>query len=361
MRVHFVGEPDNQVSISSQHGRALAATGVQVTFDTADTPWRSLCRECDVVHLVSYESLDYSILRRMRSARAAGVVVFRYWTGLDVLWAKCHAPTQLVAKALADLGVVQLAANEALLEDLSRIGIEASIQPPVCLRLSTANQPQALPDDFTVLCHLPTPRRELYGGDRVDQLIASLPGVRFLILGDTDTDYGKHENVESLGVVDDVRRSIHRATAVLDVRRFQGTSRLILEGMSLGRHAITTVPVEHARLATTLPDLERSIRALRTTVEFNLDGREYVGETFDRGDTVLALRQRMEQALEPGRASLTLKGKLRATSQILKTPGVLSRRRFDLPDPNVIDQTDEATQLLVKQAHDALAVAATTG
>ncbi len=356
MRVHFVGEPDDAVSITSQHGRALAAAGVDVTFDAADQPWRSVWCECDVIHLVSYETRDFSLLRRIRTARSAGVVVFRYWTGLDVLWAACHEPTRRVARALTDLGVVQLAPNDALADRLARMDIPALMQRPVCLCVSTSTKPQALPGEFTLLCHLPTRRRALYGGRLVDRLISSLPGVRFLILGDAGRDYSRCHSVESLGLVDDIRRSIHRCTAVLQPRLFQGASRLVLEAMSLGRHAITSTPMPHAQHAVTEADVVRTIRALRSKVEFNLEGREHVGRKFNRNEVIVSLRRRMEQALAPGRMALAFRGRLSAASLALRMPVLFSRRRFDLPDPEQLGACDEATRLLVSQAHDAPAL-----
>jgi|GEM_PF-2746957 len=361
MRIHFVGEPDDQVSITSQHARALAAAGVDVTFDSTDSPRRSMYRQCDVIHLVSYETRDFSLLRRIRWARAGGVVVLRYWTGLDVLWAACHHPTRRFAQALVDLGVVQLAPNKTMADRLARIGISASVQRPASPSVSTATQPRPLPNEFTLACYLPSRNRELYGGSLIDGLIRRLPGVRFLILGDTATDFSSCRNVESLGFVNDVHRVLHRCTAVLQVRLFHGASRLVFEAMSLGRHVISSTPMPHAQHAVTEAQVVRAVRALRSEPRFNLEGREHIGMEYDYSDLIASLRRRMEQALQPGRVALAVRGRMHAASLTLRMPALLSRRRFELPRPHELDTDDEATRLLVSQACDSPAPVIATG
>ena len=207
MHVHFVGENDDGISVSSHHARALAEAGVETSFDDAGQARDSFARSADAVHLVSYEQMDNSLLRRVAGIRASGVPIARFWTGRDVLWAQFHEGTRLIAAALARLGVVQLCRTPAMVHELAALHIDASQGPLLSLNVTSKQQPEPLPARFSALCYLPSRHRDLYGGPLVDSLIRLMTDVRFLVLGDTRTDYSAAGNVESLGFVEDISRS----------------------------------------------------------------------------------------------------------------------------------------------------------
>jgi len=344
MHVHFVGEPDDGITVSSHHARALAERGVEVSIDGSET---ASSPKPDVIHLVTYGQRNYRLLRSLVAARLAGVPLLRYWTGRDVLWAKVHSASRAFAHAVVRLGAVQLARTQALVDDLARIGVPASPGPMLSLHVFNTYQPEPLPGVFTVLCHLPTERRDFCGGRWVDTLIRRMPSVRFLILGDAATDYGAFRNVESLGVVDDVSRAIQRSTVTI-VPRLDGVlSRLALETLCQGRHAVTTCPAPHCGYAESIEGFVRTIRTFERDVDFNLDGREYVCREYGKPQATRQLFQALEGCLERGQLGLQLKGGWRGAMMALCNPGIFGRKSFALPDPDSLPEEATAFHALL--------------
>ena len=345
MHVHFVGEADDGLSVSSHHARALARAGVEVSFGADGVVDRSTIKTTDVVHLVTQEQRDNRLFRSLVGARAAGLPVVRFWTGRDVIWARHHEPTLQIARDLATLGTVQLARTPELVADLADLEITASVGPVLSMNLSDTASPQPLPKHFTVLCYLPSRERAYHGGAWVDALIHWLPNVRFLILGDSDTDYSAQKNVESLGFVGDVARTIQRSTVTI-VPRIDGIlSRLTLETLSHGRHAITTHPWPHCEHADSVDAFLSTIRHLSRDPQFNLVGREAVCRDYDRKVSLAAMLQLLEECGDPSSPAGKLRGGWLGVAARLRRSGILRSEVFDLPEPD--DLPPEASALRV--------------
>ncbi len=349
MRVHFISDAWDAPSLAAQHALAMQRHGAAVTTDLTEEGcgWRALVRDTDVVHLTFGLARDYATLRRVRTARMCGAAVVRYWNGLDVLWANAHAATRRIGRALADLGVMQWAPNEAVAAALAHIGINADIVPPADLNVSADAQPHAFPKTFTLLVHLPAERRELCGGGIVDSLIDRLPGVRFLILGDDAARYAGRQNVEVLGPVDDMLRTLVRATAVLDVKLFPSAHRLAIEAMSMGRHVITTAAVPHARHADSADALVGAVALLRRDPHFNLEGREYTAQHHDGALRATAILERFRAAIEPGRTALAMRGSAAGARLALTFPAIYSRRPVPPPMLESVPSDDPVARVLL--------------
>ena len=354
MLVHFLGEPEQAVNPSSQNAAALASIGVSVEFDPpqAEDGWRShswgsTCREIDVAHVVTYSQCHWVLLRKLWRARMLGVQIVRYWVGSDCLWARFHAPSRRFAQALGHLGVLNLAVADHLVEELASIGVQAQTVPVIAANISANAEPQPLPKEFTVLCYLPTRRREFYGGSVVDQLIEDLPEVRFIILGDQETDYRRFGNVESLGFVDDLGRTIGRCTVLVRPTRHDGMPRMILEMLSHGRHAIASHPYPHFFHAGDATGIKTILRRLRHRCEFNLAGRQWVCGHFETGRTAAVLRDRMQRCLDVGRAALRRKGRWQAMQLLSRCPWILSRKSFPLPGPEDLPEEAEPLRIVL--------------
>jgi hypothetical protein len=332
VHVHFSGEPDDGQSVSSHHAGLLADDGVAVSFDHEDQDPKAVCRKADAVHLVTFGQRDGNLLRWLLTVRKAGLPIVRYWTGPDYLWARFHLPSRRFAHAVGQLGARQIAPCESLARDLSCVAVTAEPGLVASIHVSSRVEPRPLPENFTVLCHLPSLRRAFYGGEIVDRLIRRLPQVRFLILGDGGTDYTALKNVESLGRVEDVARSIQRATVTIHPLAYGCASRLVLESLSHGRHAITSFDWPHCVKAQTAEAFERAIRTLQENQRFNLAGRKYVCGIYDRDLAQKALRQVFERALCAQAAGAKLRGRWQAAAVAMRYPSVYSRRPFPLPN-----------------------------
>lgn len=351
MRVLFLGEPDDGISLSSHHARLLGESGIDVAFATNDKSWRSQCRSVGVIHLVTSEQRDNTLLRRLVAARGSGVAILRYWTGVDLLWARHHAPTRRFAHALGQLGTMQLVTSEDLIEGLRAVGVTAKRGPIASPNISSTVQPQAFPEKFTVLCHLPTSRRAFCGGEIVDSLIKSVPEARFLILGDADTDYRDRTNVESLGMADDVTRTIQRATLTIHPIAFGGVSRLVLESLGHGRGAISTVLSPHVLHAISAQDFKKTIKSQYLDARFDLEGREYACREYDKRACLRELISLLDHCLDEAMSGSRLRCHYLAAGVRMRHPGLLSRKPFPWIDPAELPPEAEPLRLLIADQH----------
>ncbi len=333
MRVHFVGEADDGQSVSSHHARLLAACGNDVSFDDGRGSWVRRCAQIDAIHLVTGLQRDYSLLRRLVAARALGVAVVRYWTGLDMLWAEAHAPTLRFARTLEALGAQQYAPSLAAVEQLAAMGITAHLGEIASLHISASIQPQPLPAQFTVLCHLPEAQRVFHGGEVVDALIRRFRTTRFIVLGDDPERYRGLETVEAIRATDDILRTLMRCTVVVRPIAWACRSRLMLEALSLGRYAIGSFDCAGCTTARTAEEFAAALRDLLPQPAFNLAGRELVCRAHDRKRVRAVLHEQIQDAA----ADAARRGKpaaaWRAMMAAIRTPALYARTTFDAPKP----------------------------
>jgi len=338
MRVHFVGERDDGISPSSHSATALAAVGVSTRFDPpagADgwrsRAWGDVCRNSDVVHVVTYSQCNWMLLRRLWRARLHGVQIVRYWVGSDVMWARHHVASRRFARALGHLGTLNLAVADHLVDELAEVGIAAETTAVITPHVSPEVQAHPLPEQLTVLCYLPTARRAFYGGLLIDQLIRELPDVRFVILADPGTDYHGQPNVESPGFVDDLDGTLNRCTVVVRPTLHDGMPRMVLEMLARGRHVIASHRYPHCVRAVDVDAIRHELHRLERGCELNLAGRRWVGRHFETRRTASALRDRVQQRLAPGRSALRREGRRQGLQLLARCPWLMSRKLYGLP------------------------------
>jgi hypothetical protein len=316
MHVHFLGEADDGRSISSHHARALGGLGVKVSFSPLAGIDADSSRAADIVHLVTRGPIDPRLLRDILRLQASGQPVARIWTSEDLLWAVWHAPARAVAHGLARSGVRQFCRCQSGADQLASLGIEAAVLPALSLNVSVRSEPQPLPKQLTILCYLPAAKREYYGGDLIDSLARWLPSVRFLALTD-EPQQSEAKNLEYLAQVDDLDRSIQRATAILHARLDRTISRLVVEALSHGRHVITGCTFPNTFAAASIDDYLNVIRSLQRDAPFNLAGREEVGRSHDRWIAAEALLRALTNLLEEPDWGGTVRGTLFRAANLL--------------------------------------------
>jgi hypothetical protein len=348
MHVHFIGEPNDHISVSSHHARALAESGVTISFAENEPAKEANRPRPDVIHLVTFEQTSNDLLRQLVHARMAGIPIVRYWIGRDVIWSKHHAPSREFARALVRMGALQLCRTPELAHQLSTLGVPAKALPVISSNLSSVAPPQALPKSFTALCYLPAERREFHGGSVIDALIGQLPSVRFLILGGGGASLADQPNVEWLRESTESVRAIQRSTVVVDARVDGALSRLALESLCHGRHVITGYDLPYARIARTPEEIVEAIRSLRDEPTFNLDGRSYVDREHEHHSATKALRRELEDAIQPGRLNLVLEGGFRGAATTLQNLHLLSHRDFPLPDMDLLPAEAYALRCLLQ-------------
>lgn len=347
MHVHFVGELDNGVSVSSHHARALREAGLSTSFAPIEGPRREDLKSVDVIHLVTREQLSTQLFRRLVVARVSGIPMVRFWTGRDILWAQRHSPTRSISLALQKLGVLQRCRTERMVEDLASIEIDAQIGPVVDPNLSNRAQPQPFPTQLTALCYLPTHRRDFCGGELIDKLITAHSEVRFLILGDSETDYGDCKNVESLGFVENIARTILRSTVILQPRLDGALSRLSMEALSHGRHVISGRDWPSCHLASTAEEYGQTLRELKYAPSFNLEGREYVCDRHEKRTAVEAMCKLLDRMTDRKFVGRNIRGGWLGVAAILRSPQLLQTRDFDPPSRVDLDENDLAFEAIL--------------
>ncbi|MCC6421742.1 MAG: hypothetical protein IT429_26290 [Gemmataceae bacterium] len=361
MRVLFAGEPNDGISVSSHHARLLAQVGVEVAFDEPGLSWRQVGRDVDIVHVVTGLQTDNALLRRIVKARSTGAAIIRFWTGLDVLWAQVHGPTLRFAQTLDHLRCLQIAPTPDLADRLRRIGISARPGPVATALVCARQNPQPLPPQFTVLARLPADRREFFGGPIVDALIRRFRAARFLILGDDPARYRGIESVEALPYVDDVSRTIQRATVLVQPVRWGRRSRLMLEVLSHGRHVVSSIPHEQARFAETTEGFAAALRELGADPPFHLEGREHACRDEDRGIISHALHRELERCLDESACGPRSNGAWLAGMAALRNPLVCGTRSFAAPAIDKLPQDLSFLGLLLPAGEPHLAATGAGG
>jgi hypothetical protein len=360
MHVHFVGELDDSISVSSHHARALAAVGVNVSFEDETTSETTRPRP-DIIHLVTFEQLSNGLLRHLVAARVAGTQIARYWTGRDAVWAADHRPSHEFAQAIGQMGAAQFCRSQELSDQLSILGVRAKVLPVISSNMSGTAPPQTLPSLFTALSYLPRGRREFHGGTIIDALAERLPSVRFLILGGGGVSLANRPNVEWLGDFSDGLRAVLRSTVLIDARRDGSLSRLALEALCHGRHVITGYELPNAHVARSIDEFASALRELREKPVYNLEGRSFVNREHEQNAAIKALRRELEDAVEPGRLNLALEGGLRGAAMTLHHLHLLSPRNFSLPEIDQLPSESHALRSLLQdlpQSEHALAALA---
>lgn len=357
MHVHFLGEADDGRSVSSQHAQALRASGYHTTFETgaSDSPSAA---GADILHVVVGAQTDHALLRRLIAARKSGQVVVAWWTPRAVQWALHHPPTRRFGQWLSRLDAVSLVDSPSLASSLDRLGIAARVMPVLNPRLSSTIEPSSLPSTFTVLSYLPTAQRTFHGGRIVDELIRELPDVRFLILGDSATDYSSTPNVESLGRVEDVSRAIRRATVIVQLRLDGEPSRLVYESLCHGRRVVSSAKVTGCHRAASTEECARILRKLRGSAEFNLEGREFVCREHDCAASIRAYHRLFEECTAPGRFSIAVAGAMQAAKLLARSPGILSRKPFPPLEPETLPPEAKAMRALIETSSRGVAARA---
>jgi hypothetical protein len=309
MHVLFVGEADDGASLSSHHALLARRMGYDVSFAEGE-PWPAGLKP-DVIHVTDCGPTSQALVGALARARFFGAGILRIWTSEDALWAYHHPAARLFARSLHRLGAVQAAPCATLAADLRGAGLPAEGGLIGSAHVSAACEPQPLPRSFTVLCHIPARRPRYRGARTIEYLVQRLPYARFLILGDPPERFRKYDNVEVVPHVEEIHRTIQRSTVSIHPLAAGHWSRLLLESLSHGRHAVASFHCPHALLARTLKEFHSTLLKLEGTPRYNLAGREWVCRTYDRA----LLARWLQEAMERCRGKSTALGAIRGMIQ----------------------------------------------
>ncbi|HEY6904748.1 MAG TPA: hypothetical protein VI216_10615, partial [Candidatus Acidoferrales bacterium] len=211
-------------------------------------------------------------VKRLALAVALGRPAIRWWVGSDVLYCLQDPVSRDRARILAGFFARNIAVAPNLVEELSSIGIHASVIPSVVdLGLSRAVSTSRF-CPTRVLVYLPTTRRAFYGEAVVERAIRANPDLHFLVVGDEEHRFRRARNVESLGWVSDMKPVYDRVGCLLRVTEHDGLPRMVMESLLLGKYVIYSGQLPGTWRARTYEEVQQGIDRFRDSMALNAEG-----------------------------------------------------------------------------------------
>lgn len=276
LRVLLGGEQPVKSAPSLSLAKALRGRGVDVVFSHGrewhPRAWIGAVRQCDVIVWVGYSGPDLYWMKRLALAVALGRPAVRWWVGSDVLTCLRDPISGARARILASFFARNIAVAPNLAEELSSIGIHASVIPSVIdlelpRPISTSGSCPS-----RVLVYLPTARRAFYGEAVVGRVIRANPDLNFIIVGDEEHRFRGPRNVESLGWVSDMKPVYDRVGCLLRVTEHDGLPRMVVEALLRGKYVIYSGRLPGTWRAKTYEEVQQRIERFRESISLNAEG-----------------------------------------------------------------------------------------
>jgi len=235
-------------------------------------------------------------------ARSLGAPKFVFfWCGSDVLRAR-----KLCAAGKLDPWIarqVHWAASPTLTKEVRSMGLECEFVQASFVDI--VENPKPLPKEFSVLVFLPrSDAAELYGWDRIVDVAAALPTVRFRLVGLHDgQSLRTPPNVSVQHWTRDLTSAYEESTVLWrPVRHDAGISFMVLEALSHGRHVLYTYPIPAAIQVRDADQARRQLQKLRALHErgaltLNYAGMQTVAQTYTRDAVRRELHRRWEEVI----------------------------------------------------------------
>lgn len=213
-------------------------------------------------------------------ARRLRIPVGVIWAGTDV--ARIERGYDATARVRARR-YRQAACAANIQKELSDLGIAADEVPIVAAE--PVEKPAALPATFTVLAYGARNNEYLYGLDILLAAAERFPSMQFIVLGTMAHDRKAPSNVKFAGWDRNVAARLDESTVLLRPTRHDGLSRMVIEALARGRHAIWSEPLRGARLAKDAGEVLQHLGELyaaheRGALHVNTDGIACVREHY---------------------------------------------------------------------------------
>ena len=276
--VVIVGEKPVMSAPTLTLSKALARVGVTVRFADANTlarpQWIRLLRSAKAVLLLSYGEVTPYVLSQLATAVAVGVPVVRWWVGTDVLNVITRERLQQNAARVDRIVSTNVAAAPHLVDELATVGIRAQYVPSVIdadisgsvvMEWTGATRP--------VLVYMPESRKEFFGIEVIEPVIAGNPDLDFLVVADDSHSLAVYPNVESFGWVSNMQHLYDRAGCILRITAHDGLPRMLIESMVRGAYAIYSWPLPGCWEARTRDEINAALASYRAASTPNIEGR----------------------------------------------------------------------------------------
>lgn len=287
--------------------KALAGLGRATRFATVQElrrgDWLRMLRSAEAIVVVYYHALETYALSQLATAVALDVPIIRWWVGTDVLNAITDDDVRQSALRLDRIVATNVAVAPHLVEELASVGILAQVVPSLLDPALVEPEPVKWREDIRpVLTYLPGKRKDFFGVDVIERVVAANPDLHFIVVADQTHALASHSNVESLGWVSDMRDVYSRAGCLLRITDHDGLPRMLMEALLRGMYAIYSWPLEGCWQARTSEEVQAALIRYREMKSLNREGqhaiRELLGDRPDRrmssliGDAAVPLATR---------------------------------------------------------------------
>lgn len=231
-------------------------------------------------------------------ARRRNIPVIVIWAGSDLIKAQ-DDPFEL--EVVKQEHFCHLAVAEWLIGELAELGVIAQYEP--ITGIAPGPEVKPLPHSFRVLAYLPEPRRNFYGEAVVYEAARAMPDVRFDVVGEGRPSEAAPPNVAFHGLVGDTSRRLDECVVLLRHPQHDGKSMFVLEALARGRHVVWNYDFPHVRMARGTQQVITQLQELRALhqaaqLQPNHAGREFVLQTFARGNVARSFERRLDQMVE---------------------------------------------------------------
>jgi hypothetical protein len=277
LRILLGGEEPVRSAPSLSLGEALRGQGIEVVYShgvesLSTKSWISAVRNCDAIIWVGYHGPGLYVVKQLALAVACGCPVIRWWVGSDVLHCLLDPGSRARARILASFSAKNIAVAPHLVEELSSIGIRATMIPMVIDPGFRSTISPGSSCGKGILVYLPGARAAFYGEAIVEQVIRANPDLTFVIVGDDKHRFLGVGNVESLGWVSDMQPVYERVGCLLRVTEHDGLPRMVIEALLLGKYVIYSNRLPGTWSAKTYEEVQEGIDRFRGSTFLNTEG-----------------------------------------------------------------------------------------
>ena len=282
----------------------LRERGWQATF--VPHPGRDIRGWARLLPLVARADLVYLISSRIdRGCPQDWLLRFRrrpvvvHWNGTDVLIAADEYRRGNASRRIAERAIHWCDAPW-LVDELAAIGVKGEHVPLPIPVLSGEAPP--LPARFRALLYLPVDAfdREVFDMETLLRLPRECPEVGFTLIPSPGESLPTPlpPNLEAPGWVTDMDALYAETTVLVRLTSHDGTSFMVLEALSRGRHVIWTYPMTGVIQASGFEAVSGALRELIARqaagrLGLNDEGRRYALEQFDRAHLIEELDRRL--------------------------------------------------------------------
>jgi len=207
-----------------------------------------------------------------------------------------------------------LCESDFIKNELEELGIKNAQIVPIPPK--TLYNVMPLPKKFTVAVYQPYVNAEFYNPGAMEEIAKACPDIDFKFFGNPtrvgkrklkkikdekgqdgvvwDYEEGDDTNIEDMGYIDDMESFIKNCSAIIRFPQHDGLPLGVLEFLTAGRYAVTSVPIKHAKCLPiskfNIKSVVDSLNELKTITEPNKEASKYWRKELDHDKYVKTMK-----------------------------------------------------------------------